>query len=164
MHRLTRAQGAAAVTQSMYLCKTGTWGAEFYGISPQLEDLIITKHRFSAFLNTPLELVLWANRLHTVIVAGVATTSAGLHGAGCLSADRYPGPIAPPPPIHNSRSHAGQPERHYGDVTTSDEIRRIWQVKEAGVTGVKASGGSGEAIVLLSTYYRLPSTVYCLLF
>ncbi|MDZ7679859.1 MAG: isochorismatase family protein [Acidimicrobiales bacterium] len=27
----------------------GTWGAEFYGFEPDVRDLVITKHRYSAF-------------------------------------------------------------------------------------------------------------------
>lgn len=125
--------------QSMYLCKTGTWGAEFYGISPQPEDLIITKHRFSAFLNTPLELVLRANRLHTVIVAGVATHVC----VDCTARDAFqrdffvviPADCTATSDPQLQEATLANLERHYGDVTTSDEIRRIWQVKGAGVTG-----------------------------
>ena len=38
--------------------RTGTWGAEFYKIIPQADDYVINKHRYSAFFNTDLDIVL----------------------------------------------------------------------------------------------------------
>ena len=54
-----------------------TWGTEFHekmDIKPQ--DLVITKHRVSAFYATPLEAFLRANQIHTLIITGVSTDMA----------------------------------------------------------------------------------------
>lgn len=54
-------------------CLTGSWGGDFYGIAPQQGDVIIRKHRFSAFVDTELDLVLRSRDIKTVIATGVAT-------------------------------------------------------------------------------------------
>jgi Isochorismatase family len=47
-------------------CVTGTWGAEFLGdVVPVDGELVIVKHRYSAFVDTRLELILRANRIRT---------------------------------------------------------------------------------------------------
>lgn len=55
----------------------GTWGAEFHpDIDKQNNDLIIVKHRVSAFYATSLEAFLRANSIDTLILAGVSTDMA----------------------------------------------------------------------------------------
>ena len=54
-------------------CESGTWGGEFYQLSPLDNEVIIEKHRYSAFVGTDLDLVLRSNHIQTVIVAGIAT-------------------------------------------------------------------------------------------
>lgn len=55
------------------LCRPGTWGAEFYGVSPRSDERIVAKHRYDAFLGTELDLVLRAGGIRTLILTGVAT-------------------------------------------------------------------------------------------
>jgi len=55
------------------LCLAGTWGVEFFGVSPKPEDYVITKHRNSAFIGTSLDLVLRSIGVKTIIVTGVST-------------------------------------------------------------------------------------------
>ncbi len=56
------------------VCKKDSWGAEFFkGIDSLPGDVVITKHRFSAFMDTDLELVLRSKGIRTVIVTGMAT-------------------------------------------------------------------------------------------
>ncbi|MFQ5879073.1 MAG: cysteine hydrolase family protein [Dehalococcoidia bacterium] len=69
---------AARRWKGLYLqvpvCVAGTWGAEFCGrVQPQEGDIVVTKHRFGAFEGTDLDLVLRANRIRTLIFAGVVT-------------------------------------------------------------------------------------------
>ena len=54
-------------------CVSGTWGAAFYRVSPEEGDLVIEKHRHSAFIGTPLDRVLRDRGIRTVVVAGVQT-------------------------------------------------------------------------------------------
>lgn len=54
-------------------CRTGTWGAEFYGVSPQAGDPVVIKHRYSAFAGTDLDMVLRTARVDSLLFTGVAT-------------------------------------------------------------------------------------------
>jgi len=54
-------------------CRRGAWGAEFYEVEPQDGDIIVNKHRYSAFLNTRLDTVLRTLKVETVLITGVAT-------------------------------------------------------------------------------------------
>ncbi len=55
------------------LCLSDTWGAEFYLVSPEPEEVIVTKHRFSAFVGTNLDLILRSMGIKTLLISGVAT-------------------------------------------------------------------------------------------
>lgn len=50
----------------------GTWGAEFCQIIPEPGDCIVTKHRYNAFIDTDLDLVLRSKGIKTVIMTGVS--------------------------------------------------------------------------------------------
>jgi ureidoacrylate peracid hydrolase len=39
-------------------CRTGSWGAEFYEVAAEPGETVITKHRYSAFVGTSLDLTL----------------------------------------------------------------------------------------------------------
>lgn len=56
-------------------CQEGTWGAEFYQVSPQPSECIITKQRYSAFINTNLDLILRSQGIKTLIMTGVQTNA-----------------------------------------------------------------------------------------
>lgn len=51
----------------------GSWGAEFCQVVPGPDDLVITKHRYSGFDHTELELALRAKECSTVVLAGTQT-------------------------------------------------------------------------------------------
>ena len=52
----------------------GTWGTEFADkVAPLNDDSVLTKHRISAFYNTPLDTVLRVQGVGHVFLAGVAT-------------------------------------------------------------------------------------------
>lgn len=56
------------------VCELDTWGAEFYtGIKPLPTEVVVNKHRFSAFINTDLDLILRSKGIRTLIMTGVAT-------------------------------------------------------------------------------------------
>lgn len=55
------------------LCRKDTWGAKFYQLEPDKDDVIVIKHRYSAFIHTRLESVLRALQIETIVMAGVST-------------------------------------------------------------------------------------------
>ncbi|MCM3628398.1 cysteine hydrolase [Paenibacillus glycanilyticus] len=55
------------------ICHTGSWGAEFFEISPEAEDIIVKKHRYSGFIHTRLESVLQTLKIETLVMTGVST-------------------------------------------------------------------------------------------
>jgi nicotinamidase-related amidase len=58
------------------------WQAVFQGpagethpdVAPQADDIVITKHRVSAFHGTDLEMILHANRVETLVLFGIPTS------------------------------------------------------------------------------------------
>jgi ureidoacrylate peracid hydrolase len=66
-HRSRRSGGNRQV------CQEGSWGAEFYEIEPRPGEPVVTKNRYSAFVNTNFETILRAQGVKTVILAGVTT-------------------------------------------------------------------------------------------
>lgn len=58
----------------------GTWGADYSpGCEPRPGEIVVTKHRSSAFVGTNLDLVLKANQIKTVVIIGEQTP-------GCVEA------------------------------------------------------------------------------
>lgn len=68
------AQRRRSTYSSDVLCMADSEGAEFIDeLSPQDGELVIHKHRYSAFKGTDLDLLLRAKDIRTVIVTGVST-------------------------------------------------------------------------------------------
>ncbi len=59
--------------KSSQVCRPNSWGIEFYKVFPEENDIIVNKHRYSAFIHTRLETVLHTLKAETIIVCGVAT-------------------------------------------------------------------------------------------
>jgi ureidoacrylate peracid hydrolase len=112
-------------------CREGTWGAEFFGVSPQPTDAVVVKHRYSAFLNTRLDSILRTLRVENLVVCGVATNvcveSTAREGFmrdynivfmdDCSATyDR----AAHEATLNNMR-------RHFGTVATADEVLQVWK-------------------------------------
>ena len=55
------------------LCLNGAWGTELHLLQPQAGDAVITKHRYSAFKGTDLDLVLRSKGVKTLLMSGVST-------------------------------------------------------------------------------------------
>jgi ureidoacrylate peracid hydrolase len=54
-------------------CREGTWGAEFFRVAPRADELVFTKHRYSAFKDTELNAYLRAQRVENLILAGITS-------------------------------------------------------------------------------------------
>ncbi len=55
------------------LCQKGSWEEEFFVVSPQRGEAVVRKRRYSAFMDTDLDLILRSQGIKTIIVTGVAT-------------------------------------------------------------------------------------------
>jgi len=67
------------------ICEPNSWAAEFYeGIKPLSGEVVVKKHRYNAFLNTDLDLILRSKGIRTLIMSGVASDvcvqATGWHG------------------------------------------------------------------------------------
>jgi ureidoacrylate peracid hydrolase len=54
-------------------CLEGTWGVDFFRLAPEPDEIIVDKHRFSAFQNTQLDNHLRKRGIRTLVMTGVAT-------------------------------------------------------------------------------------------
>ncbi len=52
-------------------CRTGSWGAEFYEVAAEPGETVITKHRYSAFVGTSLDLTLRTIGVESLLFTGV---------------------------------------------------------------------------------------------
>lgn len=55
------------------VCRKDTWGAAFFQLVPQPEDIIVNKHRYSGFIHTRLDSVLRTLNIKTLLIAGIST-------------------------------------------------------------------------------------------
>lgn len=112
-------------------CLSGSWGADFYKVAPLPGETIVRKHRYSAFVDTELDLILRSQRIQTVIVAGVATNICVESTArDAFMKDYY---VA----FMDDASGAYRKEFHdstlaniaigFGTVTTAKEVLAAWQ-------------------------------------
>jgi nicotinamidase-related amidase len=77
--------GAIKTSQQWQQIFQGPGGAIHSAVAPQDEEVVITKHRVSAFAGTDLEMILRANDIDTLTLLGIATSgvvlSALLHAS-----------------------------------------------------------------------------------
>ena len=59
--------------EKMGICPPNSWGSNFYNVGPKEGDCIVTKHRYSAFIGTDLDLILKSQGIEFILVTGVAT-------------------------------------------------------------------------------------------
>lgn len=56
------------------ICKPDTWGAEIIGeLSPKENEPVVVKHRYDAFLDTDLQLILRAAGIENLVIVGTQT-------------------------------------------------------------------------------------------
>jgi ureidoacrylate peracid hydrolase len=119
------------------VAREGTWGAELYAIEPREDELVLTKHRYSAFAHTPLELVMQARGATHIVLAGVQTNVC-IHSTARDAVQEGFVPVvvedcvAAATAIEHETALADIRQR-MGFVTTLDEVLTAW--------GVPARGG-----------------------
>jgi len=114
------------------VCVRGSWGWDFYdGIKPLPNEIVVTKHRFSAFIGTDLDLILRSRGIKTLIMTGIATnvcveTTARM---GFLL-DYYIVFVSDCVAAYKKHLHDAtleNIENHFGQVATSQEVVKCWK-------------------------------------
>ena len=125
------AQRRRSTYSSDVLCIANTEGAEFIDeLAPAPGELIIRKHRYSAFKGTDLDMILRARNIKTVITTGVSTnvcvesTLRDAFETGyyvCIPSDAT---ASWDMSLHKSTLQTVT--HRFGLVTTTEEIEAIW--------------------------------------
>ncbi len=71
LEQAARARKGSYVIHSV--CAPDSWEGDFYKVRPTEKDVIVTKHRFSAFQDTDLDLILRSRGIRTLIMTGIST-------------------------------------------------------------------------------------------
>ncbi len=112
-------------------CHTGTPGVDFFEVKPVSGDLIVRKHRYSAFIGTDLDLILRSRGIKTIIMTGVATNVCVESTArdGYMH-DYYVVFLEDCAATTDKALHASTLQniaRNFGVVCSSEEVIDIWQ-------------------------------------
>lgn len=123
-------------------CLEGTSGVDFYHVAPEPGEAVVTKHRYSGFVGTDLDLILRSTGIRTLVMTGVATN-------GCVDATGRDGFMHDYYIVFTADGTATYwPEQHdatlrtvrdsYGVVAASAELAALWDET------VTAASGSGR--------------------
>ncbi|WP_300462606.1 isochorismatase family cysteine hydrolase [Desulfobacula sp.] len=117
-------------------CIEGSWGAAVIDdLTPEPEDILVTKRRFSGFFNTDLDLTLKDADVDTLIFMGVVTNicvrstvhDAFFHGYSVIVAEDCVAATGP----REQESSLYDIATHFGEITDSDTIiKALSQLKE----------------------------------
>jgi ureidoacrylate peracid hydrolase len=158
LHQEQRKQNAVGRFLSVPVCKEGTWGWEIAaGLEPLPQDTIVTKHRYSAFHNTDLDLRLRSQGIRTAVVAGVGSAvcveSTVRHG---YFLDYYQVIVSDCCAGYSLEVHQQAVRRmdyQYGEAATCDRVLAAWT--PAG-RGWAASPEPADALAVASSARALP--------
>jgi ureidoacrylate peracid hydrolase len=111
-------------------CMEGTWGADFYRVSPLPYEDVVQKHRYSAFAGTHLDALLKQAGIQTLILAGVTTNvcveSTARDG---FMRDYYIVFLSDCTATYNPDVHEStlrNIDRHFGMVADSTAVIKCW--------------------------------------
>ncbi|MEX0730757.1 MAG: isochorismatase family cysteine hydrolase [Aquisalimonadaceae bacterium] len=120
--------------QELPTCAEGSWGAEFHGVAPTSDDRLIVKHRYSAFVDTELDLCLRALEVRTLVVAGVVTNVCVESTArDAFMKDYFVVTAADCCAANSQQEHDAALftlDRYFGSVASSEDILRNWKEVE----------------------------------
>jgi nicotinamidase-related amidase len=115
------------------ICRPGTPGVEFYRVRPEPGEPVVTKHRYSAFIGTDLEIRLRAMGVTGLVCCGVRTNvcvestvrdafqrdiATVMVADACAAGD---------PDVHEAALR--NVRRHFGRVLSSDEVLARWRAQ-----------------------------------
>jgi ureidoacrylate peracid hydrolase len=118
-----------------YFCQPGTWGAQFYGVRPTAHETIVTKHRYSGFIGTDLDLVLRSQGIRTIITTGVSTNACVESTArDGFMMDYYVVMVSDCCGCSSIEEHEASLKvisKFFGIVASSEEVISSWQKQKA---------------------------------
>src|SRR5262249_54874462 len=122
------ADGPGDVT-TQRICRTASWGAELYELSPAAGEAVITKHRYSAFAGTSLDLTLRTMGVQSLLFTGVATevcVESSLRDG--LSSEYFVSLVEDCCATYLPELHEGSVRAiaSFGTVLTSDDLMTYW--------------------------------------
>jgi ureidoacrylate peracid hydrolase len=113
------------------VCISDQWGSEFFQLRPEPNDIIVVKHRYSAFINTDLPLVLRSRGIKSLILGGVASNvcveSTARDG---FMLDYHVMVLSDCSGTYSQELHDATMEnirRSFGVVATADELIGAWE-------------------------------------
>ena len=113
------------------ICQEGTFGVEFYRVEPEPGEPIVVKHRYSAFVDTDLQLILRSKGITGVLLTGVATNVCVESTArDAYMRDYYVTFVADCSATYDRAKHEATLRNmadHFGVVATADELIAAWQ-------------------------------------
>jgi ureidoacrylate peracid hydrolase len=116
-------------------CQPNTWGAGFYRVEPEAGEAVVTKHRYSAFLNTDLDLILRARGIKTLILTGVATNVCVESTArDAFMRDYYVVFVDDCSAAYDPAAHAATLRNiasQFGEVVRADDVYQAWGLQPA---------------------------------
>ncbi len=109
----------------------GSWGAEFFEVAPEPGECVVTKHRYSAFAGTSLDLILRSMGIKTLIMTGVATNVCVETTARDGYMEGYYivflGDCAATHSIEEQEATLRNIEGYFGVVNTAEEVIAAWR-------------------------------------
>jgi ureidoacrylate peracid hydrolase len=114
------------------VCSPGSWNGDFCGeVRPREGDPVITKHRFSAFHNTDLNLVLRSHGVRSVVLTGVATNvCVETTARDAFMNDYYVVFVKDGSATYSEAEHAATLatiDRYFGQVVSMADLRVAWR-------------------------------------
>jgi ureidoacrylate peracid hydrolase len=114
------------------VCPPESWSGDFYGeVRPRPDEVVVTKHRFCAFTNTDLDLVLRSHGIRTIVLTGVATNACveTTARAGFVR-DYYVVFTSDGTATYDQEAHGATLrtiDLYFGEVVTIDALVALWQ-------------------------------------
>ena len=114
------------------VCRDGEWEGDYYGdVRPQPGDVVVSKHRYNAFHNTDLDLILRSNGIRTVALTGVVTNvCVETTAREAFVRDYYVVAVDDGCAAYIEADHIASLsniDRFFGEVATIKQVSAVWE-------------------------------------
>lgn len=112
-------------------CQSGTWGADFYRVQPRPGEPVVSKHRYSAFIDTDLNALLRAQGVRNLVLTGVNTNVCVESTArDAFMLDYHVILVEDCTGTYDDAAHEAtlkNVDRFFGHVVASEDLLALWQ-------------------------------------